>query len=313
MKRFIKEYVLENWSLKATAVLLSLIIWLFVRGEPGAERVVSVPLEVQVPRQMEITHERPTSVEVTMRGAAFSSMWFSQPLPTCVVDLQGANEGEHVITLTPENVKTSKGSGIEVLQVNPARVTLVLERRYRRKCPVVVPVRGEPASGFDVYGRSTKPSTIVITGPRSRIEPVREIPTEAVSISGQKQPVRFFVGLNIKDNAIRAPLNNPVQVDIQIGPRRKLFTVAQIPVATDDPSYLISPKQIAVQVLAPADSAAELAPADFSAFVSTKNLNAAPSAKTKPQVGIVNNKLNGNVIIKDIYPSEVAIRKDKKR
>ena len=313
MKRFIKEYVLENWSLKATAVLLSLIIWLFVRGEPGPERVVSVPLEVQVPRQMEITHERPTSVEVTMRGAAFSSMWFSQPLPTCVVDLQGANEGEHVITLTPENVKTSKGSGIEVLQVNPARVTLVLEQTVSKEVPIVVPVRGEPASGFDVYGRFSKPPTIVITGPRSRIEPVREIPAEAVSISGQKQPVRFFVALNIKDNAIRTPLNNPVQVDIQIGPRRKLFTVAQIPVATDDPTYVISPKQIAVQVLAPADSAAELAPADFSAFVSTKNLNAAPPVKTKPQVGIVNNKLSGDVIIKDVYPSEVVIRKDKKR
>lgn len=313
MKRFIKEYVLENWSLKATAVLLSLIIWLFVRGEPGPERVVSVPLEVQVPRQMEITHERPTSVEVTMRGAAFSSMWFSQPLPTCVVDLQGANEGEHVITLTPENVKTSKGSGIEVLQVNPARVTLVLEQTVSKEVPIVVPVRGEPASGFDVYGRFSKPPTIVITGPRSRIEPVREIPAEAVSISGQKQPVRFFVALNTKDNAIRTPLNNPVQVDIQIGPRRKLFTVAQIPVATDDPTYVISPKQIAVQVLAPADSAAELAPADFRAFVSTKNLNAAPPVKTKPQVGIVNNKLSGDVIIKDVYPSEVVIRKDKKR
>jgi hypothetical protein len=313
MKRFIKEYVLENWSLKATAVLLSLIIWLFVRGEPGPERVVSVPLEVQVPRQMEITHERPTSVEVTMRGAAFSSMWFSQPLPTCVVDLQGANEGEHVITLTPENVKTSKGSGIEVLQVNPARVTLVLEQTASKEVPIVVPVRGEPASGFDVYGRFSKPPTIVITGPRSRIEPVREIPAEAVSISGQKQPVRFFVALNIKDNAIRTPLNNPVQVDIQIGPRRKLFTVAQIPVATDDPTYVISPKQIAVQVLAPADSAAELAPADFSAFVSTKNLNAAPPVKTKPQVGIVNNKLSGDVIIKDVYPSEVVIRRSGKK
>ena len=313
MKRFIKEYVLENWSLKATAVLLSLIIWLFVRGEPGPERVVSVPLEVQVPRQMEITHERPTSVEVTMRGAAFSSMWFSQPLPTCVVDLQRANEGEHVITLTPENVKTSKGSGIEVLQVNPARVTLVLEQTVSKEVPIVVPVRGEPASGFDVYGRFSKPLTIVITGPRSRIEPVREIPAEAVSISGQKQPVRFFVALNIKDNAIRTPLNNPVQVDIQIGPRRKLFTVAQIPVATDDPTYVISPKQIAVQVLAPADSAAELAPADFSAFVSTKNLNAAPPVKTKPQVGIVNNKLSGDVIIKDVYPSEVVIRRSGKK
>ncbi len=309
MKRFIKEYILENWSLKATAILLALTLWLFVRGEPGPERIVTIPLEVQVPRHMEIINERPTSVEVTMRGAAFSNMWFSQPLPTCIIDLQRSKEGEHVVILTPENVKTPKGSGIEVLQVNPARVTLVLEQTVSKEVPIVIPVRGEPARGFDVYGKSSRPLAIVITGPRSRIEPIREIPAEAVSIAGLKQPVQFFVSLNIKDNAIRTPLNNPVQIDIQIGPSRKLFTVDHVPVATDDPAYVAAPKQIAVQVLAPVDSAAELTPADFSAFVSTRDLNAAPPVKTKPQVGIVNGKLNGNVIIKDVYPSEVVIRK----
>ena len=50
-----------------------------------------------------------TSVEVTMRGAAFSTMWFSQPLPACVVDLQGPEEGEHVVALTPDNVRIPKG------------------------------------------------------------------------------------------------------------------------------------------------------------------------------------------------------------
>jgi YbbR domain-containing protein len=220
MKRFIKEFILENWSLKAAAVLLALVLWLFVRGESGPERVVAIPLEVQIPHHMEITNERPTSVEVTMRGAAFSNMWFGQPLPTCIIDLQGSKEGEHVIALTPENVKTPKGSGIEILQVNPARVTLVLEQTISKEVSIVVPVRGDPAHGFDVYTRASNPATIIITGPHSHIEPVREIWTEAVSIAGQKQPVRFFVALNIKDKAIRTPLNDPVQVDIQIGPHR---------------------------------------------------------------------------------------------
>ena len=141
MKRFAKEYLLENWTLKATSLLLALILWLFVRGEPGGpERVVSVPLEVQLPRLMEITNERPNTVEVTLRGAM--NTWFNQPLPTCVVDLQGYGEGRHVIPLTPETVRTAKGSGIEVMQVTPARVTLVLERTISREVPITVPVAG---------------------------------------------------------------------------------------------------------------------------------------------------------------------------
>ena len=62
MKRFFKEYFLENWTLKATALLLALILWLFVRGEPGAERVVAIPLEVRISHQMEITNERPATI-----------------------------------------------------------------------------------------------------------------------------------------------------------------------------------------------------------------------------------------------------------
>jgi hypothetical protein len=128
MKRFIREYLRENWNLKITALLLALIVWLFVRGEPGPERVVLIPLEVQVSHHMEIIGERPSMIEITMRGAAFSGVLFGQALPACAIDLQGAGEGAHTVALTPDLIKVPKGSGIEVLRVNPARVTIVLKR-----------------------------------------------------------------------------------------------------------------------------------------------------------------------------------------
>jgi YbbR domain-containing protein len=221
MKRFIKEILLENWSLKATAILLAMVLWLFVRGEPGSERVVAVPIEVQLPRNMEITNDRPTTVEVTMRGAAFSNMWLSQPLPNCVIDLHGDSEGEHVIKLSPENVSIPKGSGIEVLQVNPARIVVVLQQTVSKEVIVKVPIRGTPAQGFEVYSKQIRPPSVIISGPRSHIERVNEISTESVSINDQRRSGRFFVSLNLKDNFVRTSLNNPIQVDVLIGPRRK--------------------------------------------------------------------------------------------
>jgi YbbR domain-containing protein len=273
MKQFIKETLLENWSLKATAVLLSLILWLFVRGEPGPERVVSVPLEIQVPRHMEITNERPASVAITMRGAAFSNMWFGQSLPACIVDLQGASEGLHVISLTPENIQSPKGSGVEVLQVNPARISILLERTISKEVAIVVPIRGDPPSGFEIYGKTLKPASTIITGPRSHIEPIQDIPTEAVSINGQKQSTRFFVNLNLKDNTVRTSISSPVQVDVQIGPRRKLNTIESVPLATDNPALSTIPRQVTVQVLAPVTGQPELVPENLNAMVVTKGLD----------------------------------------
>jgi YbbR domain-containing protein len=309
MKRFIKEILLENWSLKATAVLLALILWLFVRGEPGPERVLSVALEVQLPRLMEITNERPKTVEVTMRGAAFSNMLFSQPVPNCIVDLQKAFEGEHVVTLSPDNVRFPKGSGIEVLQITPARIDIVLQKTISKEVPVIVPVRGTPAQGFEIYSKQIKPSSLIISGPRSHIESVWEISTDAVSIYDQKQSGRFFVGLNLRDNFVRTSLSNPVvQVDVMIGPRRKLYTIPDIPVLIDNPAYTTTPKQISILVEAPSDLPQSPSPADFRVTIETGHLNKSDfPARMKPEIQIGKN-LNGVLLIKELMPAEVTVR-----
>ena len=221
MKRFLREYLLENWTLKATALLLALMLWVFVRGEPGPERVVTIPLEVQLPSQMEIVNQRLSTIEVTMRGAALSGKWFNSPLPTCVIDLQKAKEGEHTVTLTPDNVRTPKGSGIEILQVNPTRAVLMLERTVSKEVPIIVPLRGKPPRGFEVYGKSQNPASLTITGPRTRIESIADVSTEPITLSDQKQSARFFVNIYLKNSAIRTSWVNPVQVDIQIGPSQK--------------------------------------------------------------------------------------------
>jgi YbbR domain-containing protein len=308
MKRFIKKFLLENWSLKATALLLSLILWLFVHGEPGPESVVRIPIQVQLPRQMEIMNERPTMVEVTMRGAVFSNIWFAQPLPNCIINMQGASEGKHAIELSPENVFVPKGSRLEILHVNPSSVTIVLQRTLSKEVPVVALIRGEPARGFEIYGKQVKPATAIITGPRSHIEHLSEIQTEAVSINDQKQPERFFVNLNLKDDLLHTSLNNPVQVDIQIGPRRKLYIIAQVPVQIDNPVYVTSPKKLTIQVKAPINPAADLTSADFSVMVDTRNINDSDlPVRVKPEIRLTRN-VNGLMEIKQVQPPEVTVQ-----
>ncbi|MBN1570290.1 MAG: YbbR-like domain-containing protein [Acidobacteria bacterium] len=221
MKRFIKAYILENWNLKATALLLALILWLFARGESGTERVVTIPLEVQVPSQMEIVGERLTTIEVTMRSPALSAQWFDVPLPTCVVDLQKAQEGEHIVILTPDNVRIPKGSRIEILQVNPTRVVLELERTVSKEIPIIVPLQGKLPEGLELYGKSQNPTSLTVTGPRSLIESLKEVATDPIPLKEQAQSARFFVNLRLKNNAIRTSWINPIQIDLQIGPEQK--------------------------------------------------------------------------------------------
>ncbi len=306
--KIVREFILENWTLKLTSILLAWLLWLFVRADTGGERVITVPLEVQISRDMEITNERPNAVDVTVRGTP-SNTWFGQQLPTCSIDLQQFGEGEHVVPLSPGNVHIPRASGLEVLKVNPARVVIVLERTISKEVQVVVSTRGEPPSGYDIYSKVAVPSAILIMGPRSHVEDVQHISTEPVSLTGQKQSLRVFANLDIRDNLIRTTPVGPIEVQVTLGPHRRPTMITRIPVQVEDSRYTTVPRSVSVELLVPVNFKGNLSSADISATVSTGGLDESKlPAKVKPDVVLVT-KLDPAIIIKDVEPAEVLLRK----
>ena len=304
MKGFFKRFILENWSLKATALLLALILWALVRGEPGQERGLPVPLEVLVPRNMEITNDLPTSAAITYRGPTLASIG----TVTCVIDLRNAKEGGHTVSLTSDNVRMTSGLGIEILQVNPARVRVVLEKTVSREVPIVASIEGDPSEGFEIYSTSLFPETVILSGPRSRIEPVQKVDTDIISIEGKNQLTRSFVNLALQDNTIRTSVIGPVQVTVRIGPFRKLHTIEQVPVVVDGDSYVVEPVEISIRVLAPPELIPSLTPADFVVTVETENLESSNFPPTiKPSIHLLGG-MDDIVDIVEISPAEVAIQ-----
>jgi YbbR domain-containing protein len=306
MKDFFRQVFFEHWSLKATAILLALILWLFVRGEPGITEKAA-PLEIRVPRYMEITNERPNSIYVTMRTIHGAP----QPSLTCIINLQQASEGRHVITLTQDNLKLSNESGVEALQFNPARVTLVLEKTISKEAPIVAPVVGTLLPGFELYDRIVTPTTVILTGPRSIIESINEVPTETISIKEKKQSFKYTASLNPKDDSVRTSLTDPVQVEIQIGPQRKLHTITDVPVLFDNPSYSSTPKHVSVQVATPPGKESALTPELFTILIPTKSfIDAQLPVKIKPQAKMADGNCK-DITIKSIFPPEIAVQKKK--
>ncbi len=304
----VKDVLLRNWGVKLTSVLLAFLLWLAVRGEPPAERVVTVPLEIILPADMQITSERPGTVEVTLRGTA-GSMWFGQPFPSCRVDLEQEGEGEHEVPLTPEDVRVPRAAGLEVVSIRPARVRLTLEKIISREVPIRV-VRGEPPLDLEVYGVTVEPPAVTITGPRSHVQGIRGIPTENILLSGQRESIRTDARLEIADSTLHASPPGPVQVSIQLGVRRQVRIVRAVPVVPDDSSIAVVPPRITLRVLVPISLEKTLSAADFEATVNTASLDPArKSARVKPQVTLRGEPIPGVVIV-EVNPAEVAIRRE---
>jgi YbbR domain-containing protein len=309
--RLIKELLLENWGLKLTAIFLAFFLWLVVRGDPSGERIISVSLEIRLARNMEITSERPNTVDVTVRGA-FSNLWFSTSIPTYVIDLQTYDEGEHVILLSPQNVRFPRASGLEPIAVRPARLKIKLERTAIKEVPIKVATRGEPGPGIDIYEIAAKPPTAILSGPRSGVEPLREVPTEPITLTAQRQSIRRFVNLDIRDDAIHSTPAGPIEVNIQLGPHRRMEKVLRVPVMVDDKVFTVSPRWVTVGVLVPITYDKAPAAADFLATVAIPNLGPNETiVKLKPQVRL-RNPTDPAIVVKEVQPAEVEVRRVKK-
>ncbi len=148
-----------------------------------------------------------------------------------------------------------------------------------------------------------------MTGPRSQIESTRSVPTETVALTDLKQQARFFVRLNPATNSIRAAVNDPVQVDILVGTRRKTHNLRRVPVIIDDPEYIAVPKSVSVQLLAPPETIETLTSENVAAIVGVKNLDLSNlPVKAKPEIRLPGN-MSETVVIRDIQPPEISIRK----
>lgn len=306
MMRFIREVFFNNWLLKITALVLALIFWSIVRGDPGVERVLTIPLEVRIPAGMEITNERPTSVDVTLRGN-FSGIWFAQGVPICSLNMEGVDEGEHIVPLGADNVQIPRASSLEVLRVNPARITLIIEKVILKEVPINAPVRGKPFPGYEVYGKTLSPENAVISGPRSHVEKINKVSTEPISVDGQKQPVLALVNLDIPDNMVRVAVSSPIEVSVAVGVIRRMITVPQVPVLIEDSAYQVMPARISVQLLVPTTFQQKLSSSDLSATVSVNEIDAAKlPIKVKPYVRLTTPP-DPAIEIKGIWPPEVTL------
>jgi YbbR domain-containing protein len=305
-----RQSLLENWTLKLTAILLAFVLWLMVRGDPNAERVLSVPLEVRVPRNMEITSERPATVDVTVRGA-FSNMWFAPAFPTYIIDMQDLGEGEHVVQLSPGNVRFPRASGLEAIAVRPVRLKLTLERSIAKEVPVQVVTQGEPEPESDIYEISVSPASVILSGPRSRIERMHEIRTEAIPVTGHRTSMREFANLDLRDDAVHSAPPGPVEVNIELGPHRALRRVTGVRVVPDDRNATVTPQYISLQVLVPVTMEKTLTAEDFTASVLVSQLLPTQlSATLKPEVRLKSGT-NPAVLIKAINPATVLVRRNK--
>ena len=223
-----KFHPFRHLGLKATALVLSALLWLTVAGDHFVERSMRVPLEFRnIPLGIEIIGDPPETVDVRLRGSSALLARIEPREIVAVLNLGTARPGSRMFHLRVDEVRAPYG--VEVAQVIPGTLAIDLEKSGRRTVPIVPALDGEPAPGFVIGKVTSDPATVEVEGPESRLRQLTGATTEPVEMTGSRGRVRDIVTVGITDSAVRLvqPQNATVLVEVLPAPvERDLPSVA---------------------------------------------------------------------------------------
>jgi hypothetical protein len=211
-----RTWRLDNLWLKLLSIVLAVFLWAVVLGEQKIEVVMTIPLEMKdLPRHLALVNEPPDTLEVRLRGPKT----LITNLASREVVLQGLPkkfvEGENLVQFRPEAVRVPRG--IEVVDVTPRRIRVVLDAMVEREVEVSPRVEGTPAKGFVLKRVTSDPPRIRLVGPKSELRRLTRVYTLPINLNGQTASFTTRTMLEPAGRQIRTLEETPIIVGVEIG------------------------------------------------------------------------------------------------
>ena len=213
MPGFFQRTFVHNIGLKIISLLLAIGLWLAVAHDPPAEVEMKVPLEFRnLPDNLEIDSANFTEAQIRVRGPERVIHRLQAADVRAEIDLASVHPGERTFDLTGGQVHVPQE--VEVVQVIPGQFHLSFDNRETRVVEVRPRVTGNFASGMRVKQVIADPPTVMITGPRRRVDAVEDAITDPVDISGAMTRASFVTQAYVPDPLIQVVHPTPVRVTV---------------------------------------------------------------------------------------------------
>jgi len=212
-RSFFHRIFVHNIGLKAISLLLAIGLWLVVARDPIAEVEMHVPIEFHnLPGNLEIDSANFTEAQIRIRGP---ERVIHRLLPEDVradIDLAQVRPGEQTFDLTARHIHVPQE--LDVVQIIPGQFHLSFDNRETRVVDVRPRITGNFASGMRVAQVVADPNTVMISGPRRRIDAVESATTDPVDVSGAMTRATFVTQAYVPDPLIQVVHQVPIRVTV---------------------------------------------------------------------------------------------------
>jgi YbbR domain-containing protein len=303
-RRWLRALFLEDWTLKALALLVTLGLWYAVTTQraPATKRLHDVPLEFLLPDNVSIGNDPVDKVDVMLRGSQDKLAVLTARDLVAQMDMTNLQPGDRNPRLTEKNVSMELPEGVSILEITPHSLTLHLEPVEMRDVPVEAHFEGAPPEGFARGAVVVTPDRIRVRGPQSHVDAVERAFTETISLAGRREPFTLpQVAVDIPDHKV-VPLDATVSVRVEIGEEQSERRLTNVPVRSES-GGAVSPSTAVLTLRGPRSIVETLRPDDVRLVV-------APAEDGKPTTRLMlPPSAQGRVELVNTSPSEFTVNR----
>ena len=214
-QRTLRAALLERLGLKATSIVIAVLLWLIVKGRQPVQDYVPVSVMPTLDSSL-VLLETPSRVRALVSGRAVDILKLHVDPPVIHRLIDGDVPDTLVLDVTPADVRVPADltDQIRVLDVQPRSVTLRFGSKATKRVPVIVGldrvvVRAE--SLYDTFSIQSEPNSVRITGPRQLVRRINNVRPYSLTITSVDSS--YLADLDTSGLGVRVV---PTQVRISI-------------------------------------------------------------------------------------------------
>ncbi len=183
----LRKIFLEDWTMKLIALVITLALWFGVSGlrEPKTERLRAVSLNLRVANDVEITNSPVNEIDIVVTGDDRKISQIKKENLIVSLDLTESPAGDRSVQITPENINVDLPTGVKVVDIQPDRIAVKLEKVEEREIAVKIETEGMVPDNFEIYQLFAVPGKVRVRAPESYLRTIDQISTEKVDLSGK--------------------------------------------------------------------------------------------------------------------------------
>ena len=213
--RWAGRTVASNFHLKLTSVLLGCLLWVAINGEPQSVVDYKVPLELRkYPKGVEVTGETVSTLDVRVKATSGMVRRLDPSDISAFIDLGDWSLGEHIYSLSSQNVTVPYG--VKIVRITPNQIKLNFQRIRNKMVEVQPSLSGDLPRDYRIESVVCHPSTVQISGPENRLKTISHLSTESIDISGHTRSYQAAVHLSQDDPLVQLTQDPEIIVDVTI-------------------------------------------------------------------------------------------------